>query len=228
MINMMLLQVLADSVKVVQPQQYDRLNVIDLAMKGGWLMIPIAALAVMALFLFLERYFVIKKYARIDKNFMNKIRDLVKGGNIDGAKAICMANDTPISRMIEKGLSRIGNPLKDIAASIENTANLEVAKLEKGLPALATIAGAEPMLGFLGTVTGMIKAFYVISKASGNVDPGMLAGGIYEAMVTTAAGLMIGIPVLIGYNYLAALIKKVVFNMEATTVDFMDLLHEPV
>jgi len=227
---MILLQVLADTTKLVQtqPQQYDKLNLFDLALKGGWLMIPIAALAVIAAYLFLERFIVIKKYANIDKNFMNKIRDLVKGGNIEGAKALCMASDTPISKMIEKGLSRIGNPLKDIAASIENQANLEISKLEKRLPALATIAGAEPMLGFLGTVTGMIKAFYAISKASSNVDPGVLAGGIYEAMVTTAAGLMVGIPALIAYNYLAALIKKVVFNMEATSVEFMDLLHEPV
>lgn len=206
----------------------EKLSLISLLAKGGWLMIPIILLAIIAVYIFFERYLIIKRSTKIDSNFMNKIRDLVKGGNLDGAKTLCMSNESCISKMIEKGLSRLGNPLKDISASIENVANLEVFKLEKKLPILATIAGASPMLGFLGTVVGMIDAFYRLSMAGGNnVDPGMLAGGIYSALVTTATGLTIGILAYIGYNVLTSMVKKAVFNMEANSVEFIDLLHEP-
>lgn len=207
--------------------QYEKLSILNLMVKGGWIMIPLAALAIIGAYIYFERWQVIKRSSKIDDNFMNKIRDLVVHGNIDGAKSICMTTDSPIARMIEKGLSRLGNPLKDISISIENVGNLEVFKLEKKLATLATIAGAAPMIGFLGTVTGMIEAFYKLSVAGNNIDPGLLSGGIYQAMITTAAGLAVGILAYIGYNVLTSMIKKVVFNMEATTVEFIDVLHEP-
>ncbi|MBL6964116.1 MAG: MotA/TolQ/ExbB proton channel family protein [Bacteroidetes bacterium] len=213
----------------VAEQSFDKLSVIDLMFKGGWVMIPIILLGIIALYIFIERYLVIQRSTKIDDNFMNKIRDLVISGNIEGARSICMTKDSPVARMMEKGISRIGNPLKDISTSIENVANLEVFKLEKRLASLGTIAGTAPMLGFFGTVTGMIDAFYRLSKAGGNnVDPQVLSGGIYEAMVTTATGLAIGILAFIGYNILSTMIKKVVFKMEGTTVEFIDVLHEPV
>lgn len=158
---------------------------------------------------------------------MNKIRDLVVNGNIEGARTLCKNHDTPTARMIEKGISRIGRPLNDISASIENVGSLEVFKLEKNLATIATISGAAPMLGFLGTVIGMIRAFYNLSTSGNNIDPSLLAGGIYEAMVTTASGLAIGILAYIGYNYLSTLVGKVVFKMEGTTLEFIDLLQEP-
>ncbi|MBT3303116.1 MAG: MotA/TolQ/ExbB proton channel family protein [Bacteroidetes bacterium] len=210
-------------------QTVDKLRVIELLIKGGWIMIPIILLGIIGIYIFIERYLVIQRSTKIDDNFMNKIRDLVIGGNIEGARSICMTKDSPVARMMEKGISRIGNPLKDISTSVENVANLEVFKLEKRLATLGTISGAAPMIGFLGTVTGMIEAFYKLSKAGGNnIDPQALSGGIYEAMVTTASGLAVGILAFIGYNILSSMIKKVVFKMEATAVEFIDVLHEPI
>ena len=190
-------------------------------------MLPLLILAVLAVYIFFERYFAIKKASREDANFMNRIRDNVVDGNIDGALEFCRKTQTPIARMLEKGISRIGNPLKDINTSIENAGNLEVYKMEKNLPTLATISGAAPMIGFLGTVTGMIRAFYNLSKSGNNVDPGLLAGGIYEAMITTATGLAIGIVAFVSYNVLTSMVQKVIFKMEARTVEFIDILNEP-
>jgi biopolymer transport protein ExbB len=221
-----LLQVVSETPQI-PVQSYEELKLISLLGKGGWLMVPIAFLAVLGVYLFIERYLLIKKSGEIDSGFMFKIRDLVVNGNIKGAMDLCSKTYSPVARMIEKGIARLGNPLKDISISIENTANLEVFKLEKRLPILATIAGAAPMLGFLGTVTGMISAFYRLSTAGNNIDPGMLAGGIYEAMVTTASGLAVGILTYVGYNILTSMVKKVVFKMEATSVEFIDMLHEP-
>jgi len=223
---MTLLQVTMDTASVAE-QTYEKLSLLNLLTKGGWIMIPLAFLAVLGAYIYIERWMVIKRSSKIDDNFMNRIRDLVISGNTDGAKSLCMATDSPIARMVEKGISRLGSPLKDIAISIENVGNLEVFKLEKKMATLATIAGAAPLLGFLGTVTGMIEAFYRLSTAGNNIDPGLLAGGIYEAMVTTATGLAIGIMAYIGYNILTAMIKKVVFIMETTSVEFIDVLHEP-
>lgn len=140
---------------------------------------------------------------------------------------LCQAQETPIARLIEKGVERIGRPLNDIQTAVENMGNLEVSKLEKGLPMLATIAGGAPMLGFLGTVIGMIQAFYNMSQAGSNVDITLLSGGIYTAMVTTVAGLTVGIMAYFGYNYLTARIDNIVYKMESNTIEFMDLLHEP-
>jgi len=204
------------------------LSVFDLAIKGGWIMIPIALSSVIAVYIFVERYLVISKASENDKNFMNNIREYIHGGKIDSAIALCRNNETPIARMIEKGLSRLGRPLNDINTAIENVGNLEVSKLEKGVTALATIAGAAPMLGFLGTVTGMVRAFYNMAAAGNNIDIQLLSSGIYEAMVTTVGGLTVGILAYILYNMLVSRIEKVVFLLEARALEFMDLLHEPV
>ncbi len=203
---------------------------LDLIFQGGFLSILIvgilAFLSFIAVYIFLERYWTIKKAGKIDQGFMNNIRANVQAGNIHGAKALCQTTDSPVARMIEKGLMRIGKPLRDIDTAIENVGNLEVFRLEKNLSTLASIAGAAPMIGFFGTVTGMILAFREMATQQ-NVTPDVLAGGIYQALITTAAGLLIGILAFVGYNVLVANVEKVVFQMERTTVEFMDLLQEP-
>lgn len=184
------------------------------------------ALSILAFYIFIERYLTIKRAGQIDQNFMNNIRANVQAGNINGAKALCQSTDSPVARMVEKGLQRIGKPLRDIDAAIENVGNLEIFKLEKNLSTLASISGAEPMLGFLGTVTGMIISFYDMATQE-SVTPSVLAGGIYQALITTAFGLMVGIFAFVGYNWLVSNVDKVVFNMERSTIEFMDLLQEP-
>ncbi len=205
-------------------------TIIDVIIKGGPLGMAIVGillfLSVIGLYIFIERYLTIGKAGKIDTNFINNIRASVGAGNIEGAKALCKTTNSPVARMVEKGLMRIGKPLRDIDAAIENVGNLEVFKLEKNLSTLASIAGAAPMIGFFGTVTGMIIAFHKMASES-NVTPDVLAGGIYQALLTTAFGLFIGIFAFVGYNVLVAKVEKVVFKMERTTVDFMDLLQEP-
>ena len=164
----------------------------------------------------------------LDMNFMNRIRDYISDGKIATAVNLCKKTDTPIARMIEKGIERIGRPMSDVQTAIENVANLEVSKLENGLPFLATIAGGAPMLGFLGTVLGMVQTFMDMSAAGGTVDLALLASGMYVAMVTTVGGLIVGIPAYFGYNYLVARIEKLVFQMEANSIAFMDILNQPV
>ncbi|MDQ1770905.1 MotA/TolQ/ExbB proton channel family protein [Labilibaculum sp. A4] len=204
------------------------LNFIDLAFKGGWIMVPIIVLSGIAMYIFFERFYAIRKATKVDSNFMNRIRDYIHEGKMDSALALCESNDTPVSKMISKGIKRIGRPLNDVNAAIENIGNLEVSKLEKNLPTLATVAGAAPMIGFLGTVMGMIQAFYDMSTAGNNIDVSLLSHGIYTAMVTTVAGLIVGIIAYFAYNILVAKVEKVVFTMEATTTEFMDLLNEPI
>jgi len=184
-------------------------------------------LSFMALYIFIERYLTINKAGRIDETFLNNIKNSVASGNLEGAKAVCRNTDSPYSRMVEKGIQRIGKPLRDINASIENVGNLEVFKLEKNLSTLASIAGVAPMIGFFGTVTGMILAFYKMSSED-NVTPTVLAGGIYQALFTTAGGLFVGILAFVGYNLLVANVDKVVFKMERTATEFMDMLQEPM
>ncbi len=203
------------------------LSMFDLALKGGWIMLVLAVLSVIAVYVFVERFFVIVRASSEDKNFMNNIRDFIHGGQIDAALALCKSKNSPIARMIEKGLVRLGKPLADIQASIENVGKLEVAKLEKNIAGLATVAGAAPMLGFLGTVLGMIQAFYDMSVAGNNVDIIVLSSGIYEAMVTTVAGLIVGIMAYVCHNILVSKIEKMVFLLEARATEFMDLLNEP-
>ncbi len=202
----------------------------DIILQSGTIGIIIVllqiALSIVGLYIFVERYLTIRKAQQIDDHFMNNIRVNVQSGNIQGAKALCQTTDSPVARMVEKGLQRIGKPLRDIDAAIENVGNLEVFKLEKGLSTLASIAGATPMLGFLGTVTGMILSFYQMATAE-NVTPSLLAGGIYQALLTTAFGLIVGIAAYIGYNVLVSNVENVVFKMERSTTEFMDLLQEP-
>ncbi|MFP4023253.1 MAG: MotA/TolQ/ExbB proton channel family protein [Thiohalospira sp.] len=200
----------------------------ELSLKGGWIMIPIAILSVVAVYIFVERYLAIKKASQTDVNFMNKIKDYIHDDKLDSAMALCQSTNSPVARMIEKGLQRIGRPLNDINAAIENVGNLEISKLEKSLPTLATVAGAAPMIGFLGTVLGMIRAFYDMANAGNNIDVALLSNGIYTAMVTTVAGLMVGIIAYLAYNILVAKVEKVIFQLEANTSEFMDLLNEPV
>jgi biopolymer transport protein ExbB len=216
-----------DSLAAAPIATEETLSLLDLALKGGPIMVPIAICSIIAIYIIAERYFAIRKSSKDDPNFMNNIRDFISNGNIDAARSLCRNTDSPIARMIEKGIARIGKPLNDIEKAIENIGNIEVVKMEKGLSLLATVAGAAPMLGFLGTVTGMIKAFYNMSKAGKTIDISLLSGGMYEAMVTTVAGLIVGIFALVAYNLLSAMVQKVVFKMENSSIEFMDLLQEP-
>jgi len=190
-------------------------------------MIPIAVLWVLAIYFFIERVLTINKANQDPEAFMGRIKELVLRGDINGAKMLCSQNGTPVARMIEKGIARIGSPLKNIEASIENVGKIEVFKLEKNLPSLATIAGAAPMMGFLGTVIGMVEAFISISQEEGSVSPKLLSSGIYTAMITTVAGLVVGIIAYLAYNYLVSRVQKVIHKMEYTSIDFIDLLQEP-
>jgi len=194
---------------------------------GNVIMLSLLMLSFIAVYIIIERFLTIKSAAKEDVNLMNQIKDFIHEGKVDAAKSICKNSTSPISKMIEKGLSRIGNPLNDIGTAVENTGKLELNKLEKNLSTLATISGAAPMIGFLGTVIGMIMVFHRMYAAGGNIDVAMLSEGIYTAMVTTVAGLIVGIIAYIGYNILVAKVEKVVFVMEARTTEFLDILHEP-
>jgi biopolymer transport protein ExbB len=205
-----------------------RLSLMELAVKGGWLMAPLLLLSLVAIYIFIERYLAISKASKTDENFMNRIKDYIHDGKIDSALALCRSTNSPIASMLEKGIQRIGRPLNDINTAIENVGRLEIFKLERGLPTLATVAGGAPMIGFLGTVTGMIRAFYDMSMAGNNIDIEILSSGIYEAMVTTVAGLSVGIVAYFAYNILVSNVEKVVNGLEAYTTEFMDLLNEPV
>ena len=196
---------------------------------GGQIIIAIlVVLLAIALYIYFERFFAIKAASKTDSNFMNQIRDHVSHGKLDAAKVLCAQGNSPASRLIEKGISRIGKPLEDINTAIENAGRLEIYKLEKNVSVLATIAGAAPMIGFLGTVIGMIIAIHEIANAGGQIDIKMLSDGLYTAMTTTVAGLIVGIISYIQYNHLVVRTNKVVYEMEAKSVEFLDLLNEPI
>lgn len=203
------------------------ISIYELVLKGGWIMAILGLFSIIAIYIFIERFFTINKASREDRHFMNNIRDFIKGGKVDSALALCKSNTSPISRMIEKGLMRIGRPLNDINAAIENVGKLEVSRLEKNVAGLATIAGAAPMLGFLGTVIGMIRAFWNMSMAGNNIDIALLSTGIYQAMITTVGGLIVGILAYVCYNILVSKVEKLVYLLEARSTEFMDLLNEP-
>lgn len=203
------------------------INVIDLAFKGGWIMVVLLLLSLVAGYIFIQRLLVIRRAGKEDQNFMNRIKDYIHDGKVDSALNLCRSTDTPAARMIEKGITRLGRPMNDVLVAIENVGNLEIAKLEKGFPLIATTAAGAPMLGFLGTVTGMVRAFFDMANAGTNVDVSLLSGGIYEALVTTVGGLVVGIITLFAYNYLVSQVDNVVNKMEARTMEFMDLLNEP-
>lgn len=200
----------------------------DMAVKGGWLMIPLVILSILAIYIFIERLITLNAASKDDPSFMKRIKDHIHGGQIDSSIKLCKQVNTPLSRMIEKGITRIGRPMHDVQVSIENVGNIEVAQLEKGLSILASVAGGAPMIGFLGTVTGMVRAFFDMANAGTNVDIIVLSSGIYTAMVTTVGGLIVGISAFFAYNYLVTRVGKIVNNMEAKTMEFMDLLNEPV
>ena len=225
-----LLQAAADSAalsQVAPVQEEMKLSLIELASKGGWLMIVLLLLSMVAIYIFGSKWWLIRKAGQINRNFMRDIRDLIHDGKIKSALELCRRYNSPVARLVEKGLERIGRPLQDIQTAVENTGSVEVARLEKGLPMLATIAGGAPMIGFLGTVTGMISAFFNMSVAGNNIDITLLSGGIYEAMVTTVGGLFVGIIAYFGYNFLTSQISDLVFKMERATIEFVDMLHEP-
>lgn len=203
------------------------INVIDLAFKGGWIMVVLLLLSLMAIYIFIQRLLVIRRAGKEDESFMNRIKDYIHEGKVDSALNLCRNTNTPSARMIEKGITRLGRPMNDVLVAIENVGNLEIAKLEKGFPLIATTAAGAPMLGFLGTVTGMVRAFFDMANAGTNVDVSLLSGGIYEALVTTVGGLVVGIITLFAYNYLVSQVDNVVNKMEARTMEFMDLLNEP-
>ncbi len=208
-------------------QEQATLNVIDLAMQGGWIMIVLLLLSIYAVYVFVERTMALTRALKEDKTFMSKIKDYISSGNIDSARSLCQMTDTPVARMVEKGISRIGRPLNDVNTAVENAGNLEVSRLEKGLAGLASVSGGAPMIGFFGTVTGMIQAFFEMANAGNNIEVSTLAGGIYTALVTTVGGLAVGIIAYFAYNNLVARVEKVIFILEARTMEFMDMLYEP-
>lgn len=199
----------------------------DLVLKGGWIMIPLALLAIVSIYVFFERTFAISSASREDKDFMQKIKNFIHEGKIEEARKLCQETNTPSSRMIEKGLSRIGRPMNDVLVAVENVGNIEISKLEKGFSWLATTAAGAPMIGFLGTVTGMVQAFMALAGAGSSANVTVLSQGIYEALVTTVAGLIVGIIAMFAYNFLSSRVKKVMNKLENSTMEFMDLLNEP-
>src|SRR5688572_19376969 len=216
--------ILAQIVTPETPEQ--AISLWELTLKGGPLMIPIILCSFVAIYIFVERILTINKANQDQSTFMARIKELVQKGDITGARMLCSQFDSPVARMIEKGVARIGSPLKNIEASIENTGKIEIFKLEKNLSILATVAGAAPMMGFLGTVMGMVTAFIAIAQEEGSVGPKLLANGIYEAMITTVAGLIVGIIAYLGYNYLVTRVSKVIHRMEYSSIEFVDLLQE--
>lgn len=203
------------------------INLLEMACKGGWIMIVLALMSVITFYIFFERAAFIRKAGKEDPLFMDRIRDYIKTGEIKAAINYCRIANTPSARMIEKGITRMGRPAADIQTAIENTGNIEVAKLENGLSIIATVSSGAPMLGFLGTVTGMVRAFWNMANAGNNIDITLLSSGIYEAMITTVGGLVVGIVAMFAYNHLVYRVDKVVSQMEARTLAFMDLLNEP-
>jgi biopolymer transport protein ExbB len=198
----------------------------DLILKGGWVMLPIGILAVLGLVIFFERYFTIRKASKNESNLLQQVRSSIHSGNLESAIAICRNNNSPLGRMLQKGLLRIGRPIKDIEGAIENIGKLEVAKLEKNIGILGIVAGIAPMFGFLGTIAGVIKIFYDISKTD-NISMGVISGGLYVKMVTSAAGLFVGIVAYVCYHILNMMVDKVILQLETDAIEFIDLLEEP-
>ncbi len=203
------------------------LSLWDLTLQGGVIMIPLAVMLLVSIYILVERYIVIRRASQEDVTFMKRIRDYIHDGEIESATKLCKKTDTPYARLIHKGITRIGRPMNDVLVAIENTGNIEVSALGRGFTWLSTTAAAAPMIGFLGTVTGMIEAFFDMSKAGTASNIAVLSDGIYEALVTTVAGLIVGIVALFAYNFLVSRVNRVMNNLEAKTMEFMDLLNEP-
>ncbi len=217
---------LANSTELAAQEQ--QISLLDMALKGGWLMIPLALMLLIAIYIFIERLVVLKKASKEDSSFMNRVKDYIYDGKIDSALSLCRDTKTPSARMIEKGISRLGRPMSDVLVAIENVGNIEIAKLEKGFTTMATIAGGAPMVGFLGTVIGMVEAFFnMASKGDNTINLSDLSGGIYTAMVTTVAGLIVGVCAYFAYNYLVARLDQIMRKLETKNMEFLDLLNEP-
>lgn len=209
------------------PQEVE-ISILQLLMEGGWyIMLPLAFLSILAVYIFIERLFAVNKALKEEKDFMDKIKDYINDGKLDSAKNLCSTSNTPMARMLEKGIMRIGKPLRDISVAIENVGKLEIYMLEKNLSTLATIAGAAPMIGFLGTVIGMVNVFLDMEVA-GTVQVDDISSGTKQAMVTTIVGLIVGIIAYMAYNYLVSKVSKVIHKMEASSIEFIDILEEPV
>ena len=205
-----------------------KLNFFEMCLKGGWIMIPLALMLIFAIYIFIERLIVTRQASKEDATFMNRIKDYIYDGKLEAALKLCRDTKSPSARMIEKGISRLGRPMSDVLVAIENVGNIEIAKLEKGLSLLATISGGAPMLGFLGTVMGMVQAFFEMEQAGGNtINLSQLSGGIYTAMVTTVAGLIVGVCAYFAYNYLVGRVNEVMRRLEMRSMEFLDLLNEP-
>lgn len=220
----------ADSGKSVStlansPKVEDSLSLLDLVLKGGYIMIPIGILSLITLYVFIERFIAIKKASSFDDNFFIQIREMLYNGNIDSAKNICRTSSTPVANMLYKGLNRLGKPLRDIETAMEASGRLEISKLEKGTNTLGIIAGIAPMFGFIGTISGVIKIFYNISLAD-NISIGLISGGLYEKMITSAAGLIVGVLAFVGYHALNMMIDKLSFRLETTALNYLDSLNE--
>ena len=233
MLNTLLQETAQDAGALVDGEPVEKtLSIIELITSSGTAGIVIIAvlflLLIMATYIYFERLFAVKEASKVDSNFMNQIKDYVSNGKIDSAQNLCAQTNSPVSRLISKGISRIGKPLEDINTAIENAGRLEVYSLEKNVSVLATISGAAPMIGFLGTVIGMIISIFEIANSGGSIDIKTLADGLYTAMTTTVGGLVVGIVAYIAYNHLVVKTDKVVYQMEANSLDFLDLLNEPI
>lgn len=204
----------------------EELSILELASKGGWIMGVLALMSIVAVYIFVERFLAIRNAGKDDKLFMDRIRDYIKNNDVKSAINFCRVTNTAAARIIERGISRMGKPAAEIQAAIENTGDLEIAIMERRLPVLATIAGGAPMIGFLGTVIGMVEAFWQMSNAGGNIDISLLSSGIYQAMITTVGGLVVSIISLFAYNYLVAKVDSVVNEIEAKSLTFMDIISE--
>lgn len=221
--------VVPDTLSQAAPQVIEQeLSVWDLCLKGGFIMIPLLVLSLVCIYILVERSLVLKAALKEDRTFMKRIKDYITEGEFESAMKLCKNTNTPYARLIQKGISRIGRPMNDVLVAIENVGNLEVARLEKGFSWLATTAAGAPMIGFLGTVIGMVEAFFALASAGGSANVSILANGIYEALVTTVAGLIVGIIAMFAYNYLVSRVNRVMNQLEAKTMEFMDLLNEPV
>lgn len=225
---MTLLQIVADTSALAKgiTTPPPTLNLLDLLIKGGWIMIPLGALSVIAVYLMVERYVVISRASKVDPNFLANIKNMLLSGKAEAALSLCRSTNTPIARLLEKGIKRLGKPIKEIESAVENTGKLEIYKLEKNLSYLGIIAGIAPMFGFVGTIAGVIRIFYDISLHN-DISIGLISAGLYQKMITSATGLIIGIIAHIGFHYLNTMIDRVSFQLENTTVEFIDLIQEP-
>ena len=223
----LLLQATTDVLEAVPEITEVKVNVLQLLMEGGWyIMLPLALMSLIGMFVFFERYLAIRRADQVSPDFMNRLKDYISQGNLSSARNLCSDSNTPLGRMLDKGISRIGKPLKDISVAIENVGKLEIYRLEKNLSTLATVAGAAPMVGFLGTVIGMVNVFLDM-EAAGTVQVSDISSGTKQAMVTTIVGLIVGILAFMAYNHLVSRVSKVVHRMEANSLEFIDILEEP-